>query len=249
MAAEKPVIIIVHGAWHSPVHYRKLIEPLRTQGYTVLAPTNASVGIDDSIVGKTYIDDVKRIHEALLPHLDAGREAVMVCHSYGAIPGTASLEGQTVEERAARGLKGGVKEVLYYAAVAIPQRGMSLHTLERFNWPEWHRQEGELRLLTPQSEEIFYNDLPVEERRQIVASLLSQSQASLVTEAHYAPCDLKIPKTYVVCSQDKCIPPPSQLLMAQAAGAKVVEFDCGHSPHAKDAESAELVKLTVDMAA
>jgi pimeloyl-ACP methyl ester carboxylesterase len=141
MVAEKPVIILVHGAWHSPVHYRKLIEPLRTQGYTVLAPTNASVGIDDSVAGKTYIDDVKRIHEALLPHLDAGREAVMVCHSYGGIPGTASLEGQTVEERTARGLRGGVKEVLYFAAAAIPQRGMSLYTLERFNWPDWHKQE------------------------------------------------------------------------------------------------------------
>jgi hypothetical protein len=107
--------------------------------------------------------------------------------------------------------------------------------------------QGELRKLRPHSEVVFYNDFPLEEGKQIVASLLCQSQASLVTESHYAPCDLKIPKTYVVCSQDKCIPPPGQRLMAQAAGAKAIEFDCGHSPHAKDAESAELVKLIMDM--
>lgn len=102
----------------------------------MLAPTNATVGIDNSIAGKTYKDDVKRIHEVMLPHADPGREAIMVCHSYGGIPGTATLGGQTIEERGAKGLKGGVKSILYFAAAAIPQRGMSLHTLENFNWPD-----------------------------------------------------------------------------------------------------------------
>lgn len=141
MASEKPVIILVHGAWHYPAYYRKLIHPLRVQGYTVLAPTNASVGIDDSIAGKTYKDDVKRIHEVLLPHLDGGREAVMVCHSYGGIPGTASLEGHTVMERAAKGLKGGVKSILYIAAAVLPQRGMSLASLLPNGYPDYYRKE------------------------------------------------------------------------------------------------------------
>jgi alpha-beta hydrolase superfamily lysophospholipase len=143
-SSSKPVICLAHGAWHYPLYYRNLIDPLRAQGYTVLAPTNATVGIDDSIAGKTYVDDVKRIHEVLLPHLDAGKEAVMVCHSYGGIPGTAALEGQTVEERADKGLKGGVKAILYVAAVGLPQRGMSLYTLAGQDFGVWHRQEVKL---------------------------------------------------------------------------------------------------------
>ena len=77
----KPVIVIVHGAFHPPVYYRKFIEPLRASGYTVLAPAMPTTGLDDSVAGKTYRDDVRRIYESLLPLLDEGREAVIVGHS------------------------------------------------------------------------------------------------------------------------------------------------------------------------
>ena len=77
----KPVIVIVHGAFHPPVYYRKLIEPLRASGYTVLAPAMPTTGLDDSVAGTTYRDDVRRIYESLLPLLDEGREAVVVGHS------------------------------------------------------------------------------------------------------------------------------------------------------------------------
>ena len=53
---QKPVILIVHGAWHRPWHYRALINDFRAKGYTVAAPTLVSSGEDDSIVTKTYHD-------------------------------------------------------------------------------------------------------------------------------------------------------------------------------------------------
>ncbi len=78
----KPVIVIVHGAFHPPIYYRKFIEPLRAEGYTVLAPALPTTGLDDSVAGTTYVDDVRRIYESLLPLLDdGGREAVIVAHS------------------------------------------------------------------------------------------------------------------------------------------------------------------------
>jgi pimeloyl-ACP methyl ester carboxylesterase len=123
---EKPVIVLVHGAWHHPHYYRRLIDPLREQGYVVLAPPMASTGPDDSVAGKTWVDDVRRIHEVMLPHLDEGREAIVVCHSQGGIAGSASIEGQSVAERKALGLKGGVRAVIYIAAFALPERGLSL---------------------------------------------------------------------------------------------------------------------------
>jgi alpha-beta hydrolase superfamily lysophospholipase len=138
---EKPVIVLVHGAWHHPLHYRALIWALQEQGYTVLAPLNATVGIDDAIAGKTHKDDVKRIHDYLLPVLDEGREVLMVCHSYGGVPGTASIEGHSVAERAAKGLKGGIKSVLYISALLPPSRGMSVWDLLGQAWPGWHRAQ------------------------------------------------------------------------------------------------------------
>lgn len=78
----KPIIVIAHGAFHPPIYYRKFIEPLRAQGYTVLAPALPTTGLDDSVADTTYVDDVRRIHESLLPLFNKdGREAVIVGHS------------------------------------------------------------------------------------------------------------------------------------------------------------------------
>ena len=66
------------------------------------------------------------IHTALLPLLDAGREAVLVCHSHGGVAGSAAVEDQTLADRAARGLLGGVKAVVYISSFAFPEKGMSI---------------------------------------------------------------------------------------------------------------------------
>ena len=123
---EKPVIVLVHGAWHRPLHYIELINGLRFKGFTVVAPLNATAGWDNTIVGKTHFDDVRLIQSAMNPYLDAGKEVVLVCHSYGGIPGTAAAESNTVAERKAKGENGGIISVVYIAAFALPQPGLSL---------------------------------------------------------------------------------------------------------------------------
>lgn len=123
---KKPVVLLVHGAWHRPLHYRLLINRLREQGFTVLAPPLATSGCDDSIAEKTQRDDVHRIHEVLLPYLDSGRQAIVVAHSYGGVPATEAVEGHTVAERTARGEKGGITAVIYISAILAMQTGESV---------------------------------------------------------------------------------------------------------------------------
>lgn len=124
---QKPVIFLVHGAWHRPLHYRLLIHALQAKGFTVLAPPLASSGYDDSVDGKTYHDDVKRVHEALLPFLDEGRIAIGIGHSYGGVPLTVAIQGHTVAERAAKGLKGGVASAIYISATPVIAKGISMY--------------------------------------------------------------------------------------------------------------------------
>lgn len=38
MAPTKPVIVIVHGGWHVPASYNKLISALEAHGYEVQIP-------------------------------------------------------------------------------------------------------------------------------------------------------------------------------------------------------------------
>lgn len=136
--ADKPVIVLVHGAWHQPIHFRRLIDALKAEGQTVLVPPLASAGYDDSIDNKVCADDVRRIHEVLLPYLDSGRKAVVVAHSYGGVPGTAAVEAHTVAEREARGLPGGIISVVYIAALPAVQKGISMYEAGGNVWTTAH---------------------------------------------------------------------------------------------------------------
>jgi hypothetical protein len=106
-----------------------------------------------------------------------------------------------------------------------------------------------MHLLNPHADQIFYHDVPSSLWQPLMDSLMYQSRASLVTPAEFTAAELQIPKTYVVCTEDRCIHPIGQRAMAGAMGAKVIEFACGHSPQIKEDESKQLVKLIVEMAA
>lgn len=123
---DKPVICIVHGAWHRPFHYINLINPLRSKEYTVVAPALPTTGLQETIGKSTVADCAAVIRTSIKDHLDAGREIVMVSHSFGGLPATDSVVGETVNERREKGLAGGVKAVVYIAAFAPPAPGMSL---------------------------------------------------------------------------------------------------------------------------
>jgi pimeloyl-ACP methyl ester carboxylesterase len=125
---EKPVIAIVQGAWHRAVHYKAFAQALTAKDYTVLQPDNVSAGDVENIKGKTHADDVKVIREALQPSLDEGKRIVLVCHSYGGIPGSAAVEGYQLHEREAKGLSGGIMHIVYVASFALPVKGLSLLT-------------------------------------------------------------------------------------------------------------------------
>ncbi len=129
MSSSKPVIVLVPGAFHSPSCWNALADGLQKQGYTVLTPPLAVCGeATDAarLVGTTALDDVRLIHSNLLPFLDSGRESVIVGHSYGSVPAALAVEGQTVEERAAKGLRGGIKALVTIAGFAYPVRGKSI---------------------------------------------------------------------------------------------------------------------------
>lgn len=127
MANDKPVIVLVHGAWQRPIQYETLKQGLAGRGFSVLQPESATAGtVISEIRGKTYLDDVAVIRETMEESLAAGKEIVLVCHSYGGIPGSAAAEGYQIHERREKGLPGGIQHIVYLAAFAFPEKGLSL---------------------------------------------------------------------------------------------------------------------------
>ncbi|KAI1776881.1 alpha/beta-hydrolase [Hypoxylon cercidicola] len=251
MASSKPVIVLIHGAFFAPVHYRKLIEPLRAQGYVVIAPPMPSTGLDDSAAGRTYVDDVKRILEYLTPYLDEGKEAVVVGHSQGGITASAVTEGQTVEDRKAKGLKGGVKAVVYLTALAIPTKGASLMGLLGGTPPPIYKAEGPFYVLTEHAFSPDQADLQIPKEDQIALSktLVHQSKASIEAPVQFTAADVTASKTYIVCLEDQSLPAALQESFAQMTGCRVIKIKSGHFPFLESEEKAkEVIDIIVDVA-
>ncbi|KAH7024440.1 Alpha/beta hydrolase fold-1 [Microdochium trichocladiopsis] len=244
-AVEKPVILFVHGAFHAPCHYTPLIKGIQRAGYTVLAPALPSSGPDASIVGKALADDVARITEVAAPYLDAGRELVVMAHSFGGKPGTEFTGAQAVPERKRRGLTGGVRAIVYLAAFAPPgSPEQSKHHQGERAFFDLDRDSGTF-VLRPNAAQIFYGvDMPDSQTRQILYSLLGrQSAASLGAPHTFSAAELQVPRTYVVCTRDEAVVPQAQRDMAEGCSARIVEIDAGHSPWFVDGHVEKLVEV------
>jgi alpha-beta hydrolase superfamily lysophospholipase len=127
MSSSYPVLVLVHGAWHHPSHYKLLVESFSNEGFQdIVTPRNPTSGSIEQVVDKSYPDDVQVIQEAIAPFLDAGRDLVLVAHSYGGVPAASSLKGNTVLERAEKGLRVGIRGLVSIAAFLLPQKGLPL---------------------------------------------------------------------------------------------------------------------------
>lgn len=125
MASQKPVIFVVPGAFHRPIHYRKIIGLLRVEGYEVISIDLVVCG-DEVDPETSFFDDGAAVRKLLIPFLDKGRKAVIVSHSYGSMPTSVIVEGLTLAERAEQGLQGGIVGVISLAGFAFPVPGKNI---------------------------------------------------------------------------------------------------------------------------
>ncbi|KAF4339114.1 glutathione S-transferase [Fusarium beomiforme] len=230
--SEKPVIALVQGAWHRASHYQDLVQALNDKGFTVLQPDNVTAGKDEDIKGKTHLDDVAAIREALQPVLDEGKQVALVCHSYGGIPGSAAVEGYQVHERESKGLSGGISHVIYIAAFALPVKGLSLLSAAGgTHGPFLDRTDG-ICYLNEKAMNAFYNDCSPGVAEKAISECVNHSTASLETPADFVATDITVPKTYVVCEIDNTVPVQGQLAMVGAMGDAVTveKIHAGHCP-------------------
>lgn len=123
----KPTVILVPGAWHTPRHYEKLLELLRTAGFTTVSKQLPSVGSDQP-TEQTVASDAAFIRESLLlPELDRGQDVILIMHSYGGSPGSAAAKGLSKAERLASGQKGGIVGLVFICAF-LANEGDSLQS-------------------------------------------------------------------------------------------------------------------------
>ncbi|KAH8662325.1 hypothetical protein BX600DRAFT_437723 [Xylariales sp. PMI_506] len=208
----KPLILLVTGAWHLPPLYEILKQELGALGYDFVCPKLATMGADSQ--GLDWRADVELLRRVAEPLFEgegggsAGREVVLLAHSYGGIPACAATEGFTVRERSAAGKKGGFRSIIYMAAFALPQRGMDLLQAFGGTWAPWMNAaepytKNQVMIANEKAKFAFYNDLPAAEAQARWNQLVPHSQDAMETPVDFVAADLTIPKGYIVCELDQ----------------------------------------------
>jgi pimeloyl-ACP methyl ester carboxylesterase len=208
---EKPVIVLVPGAWHGSWVWREVINELTVAGWEVQTVDLPSVA-ETARPRFGLHDDAEAIRRQI-----EGVEGpvVVVAHSYG---GVAASEGAAELPN--------VRHIMYLAAFQLDV-GESVHDACGGQPPEWWNIHDDT--ITPRRpHEIFYADLDKEDSDRAIAQLKPESLLAF-TETQTASAWRTVPSTYVVCEHDSAIPPAAQEQMS-ARATRIRRLATSHSP-------------------
>ncbi|GJD03679.1 FAD binding domain-containing protein [Colletotrichum higginsianum IMI 349063] len=221
-----PTILFTPGAWHRPWVFDLVREDLAGRGYPTAAAALASVGSTDADVGLDQ--DVEAVRAVLRGLVDAGRDVVVVAHSYGGVPVANAVRGLNYKDRAAEGRSGGVIMVVYMASFAIPA-GESLFDGKEI--PSWLNVTDGLALpRDPISR--FYADVEPSLAAKAVAALLPQPLKTVQGTSGFEPWNEGFEMGYVFAEDDQAISLDRQIDMSSQfpASSFTATLTASHSP-------------------
>ena len=200
-------VLLVPGSWHGAWCYDAVAERLADLWVVAIdLPSNdGAAGLaDDAAAVRAALDGI-------------GEPAVVVGHSYG---GIAVSEGAAGSPHAA---------ALVYLCAFMLEPGQALLDAMRHELPPWIAlDEAAGSHLAQDTERSLYGDCPAEVARTAAERLTRQSVAAIATPQTAAAWQ-ELPSTYVICEQDRAVPPPAQEAMASRA-TTVERLPSSHSP-------------------
>ena len=133
---ENPVIVIAPAAWHSPVHYKYYMHELQLAGFETDSERLPSCDSNNPY-DKSVKNDAEFIRAKLLmPFINAGKEVVLVVHSYSGGPGGMAARGLSVAERQPAGQTGGIIGLIFISAF-VAHEGQSLLSASGGKFSPW----------------------------------------------------------------------------------------------------------------
>ncbi len=220
----KPTFVLVHGSWHDGRCWR-LVEPyLRTAGYPTLAPTLAGHASGDDKRAVTHADYVASVLAAL-DTAPAGPVA-LVGHSFAG--SVISRVAELRPDRCAR---------LVYCSAFVPRDGervadsLPAHYLALFERLAAARADRAIRLPFAVFRQAFANTADDAAAAAIYRQLTAEPYGPIFEPLSLPRFDqLRIPTTYIICAQDRSLPPgsfhPGQ--SRRLAGARLIAIDGDH---------------------
>ncbi|TGJ80763.1 hypothetical protein E0Z10_g8007 [Xylaria hypoxylon] len=242
----KPYFLFVTGSFAPAPLYQNLVDLVKAQGYDIKALQLPTIGI---IPGQgrdtppaTMYDDAALIAKEVEALADAGREIILVAHSYGGMPATESTKGLSVEERKKEGKKGGIVRLAYKTVLLTTPGHSAMEVLDppaegqplpfQIDEKGWMSQpDPELVAAT------CFSDLPREEGLRWHKLMAQHSAVSFVNPLTHAGYK-DVPVSYLLCEDDVVVPPEIQRreikMIETETGSKVdvTSIKASHCPTA-----------------
>ncbi|KAF2244960.1 alpha/beta-hydrolase [Trematosphaeria pertusa] len=235
MTSPKPSFLLLHGAWHTPHVFSRLIPLLNAHGYKTLAPHLPSSGANPAL--RTWDPDIEVIRNSAT-ELAKQHDVIVVMHSNSGLTGTQALAGLDKKSCESRGWKGGVVRLVYICAFMFPE-----------GWTQCPRGTGEgldpdivvdlesgtYTVLPEKVKGLMYQDVSEDEALEIAEGLLPQSlPPNWCTTTHAAW--RWIPTTYVITLGDKASTVAAEEWLVKSAMEnephaieKVIRREVGHT--------------------
>ena len=248
--ATLPTLILLHGSWHSNDTWERLLPLLNSKGYKTVAPQVCFCGTPEPLT--SIAPCISQIQALIAAETSAGRDVVMVNHSFGGVVGSSAVNGFTTKNPAKlEGTKGKVIGIIQMASLTVPTGSSLLEFLQKGKgsaikpiglagpdgWDEMKRDVVEA----------MYHDLTPEDGAYWASRILKHSSATRSSSENVYAGWKDVPVCYLKCTDDRASDPGTQAKMIESikeANEHVIvkEIFASHSPMlSKAAETAELV--------
>src|SRR4029077_7754889 len=207
--AEKPTIVLVHGAWADATGWQDLIPLLQQRGYTVVAVENPLTSYNDDVTTTKRLIDAQH------------GPVIAVGHSYGGAVITGAAAGNP-----------NVKALVYVAAFA-PDAGEPVGSLQG-NYPApplatalVPDAAGFLYLDTAKFHDVFAQDVPLRKTRIMAVTQKPLSGGALAGSVSQAAWRTT-PSWYLVATEDHALNPDLERFYAKRMKAHTTEVRSSH---------------------
>ncbi|KAK8130830.1 Alpha/beta hydrolase fold-1 [Apiospora sp. TS-2023a] len=241
-SSNKPAIVLVHGGWHIPSTYSKLVELLQSSGLDVHVPRLPSMN-EARPPNADLATDTEHIRSYVENLVDAGRSVVAVMHSYGGQVGTNALANLSLESRSKRGLPGGVAHLVYMCAFALPEGGSMVGKVKEMGHEhllplafDFDEKDNSVVCRDPKTSLIGDGDGAGTDEVEAYLASLVRWNGTCMYQAISKCAWQEVPVTYIYTSLDMTVLfdyQKSMVEMMRKEGQKVatVELRTGHCPN------------------
>ncbi len=231
----RPTIVLVHGAFAESASWERVVEPLQSAGYDVVAAANPLRGL---AADAQSVSDLVRLIEG---------PVLLVAHSYGGavMTNVDADAGEIVGLVYVNGFAPEPGETCFGLAGMFPGSMLGESTVRPVP-----RSDGttDLYIAPGRFHDVFCQDVSAPEAAVMATTQRPATQEALVEASSERPLWQDVPSWFLIGEEDRVIPPALQHFMAERARARRAVAIPGASHAATASQPGAVVELILEAA-